>query len=114
MIGTNDVLRGLPGDVMDNISLIIDKIHNVSPTTLIFIESILPVQWADKCAIIESLNIQIQSICSAKKITFIPLYSLFKDNSTVINWAYYQSDGYHLTEAGYQVWETAIGGYIFS
>jgi lysophospholipase L1-like esterase len=114
MIGTNDVLNNTPGQVVNNISLIIDKIRATSPNTLIFIHSILPNKYTDKCIIIEGLNQQIQVLCEMKKVRFISIYSLFKSPSTVIVRPYFISDGLHLTNEGYQVWANAIKGLVMS
>ena len=61
MIGSNDVQKLHQDKVVDNISTIIDKIKAASPSTQIFVQSILPLKHASYDILIERLNPQIQA-----------------------------------------------------
>jgi hypothetical protein len=113
-IGTNNVLNRREGYVVSDLDLIIAKIRTVSPATKIFIISILPIKDNFSNTLIESLNNQIQSLCTQRGVKFISVYSLFKSSSTIINLDYYQADGIHLNETGYQVYADAIRSYVLS
>jgi lysophospholipase L1-like esterase len=113
-IGTNNVLNRHEGYVVSDLDLIIAKIKVVSPTTKIYIISILPIKSDFSNTLIENLNKQIQSLCDSRGVKFISLYGLFKSSSTIINLNYYQADGLHLNEAGYQVYADAIRSYVLS
>jgi lysophospholipase L1-like esterase len=112
-IGTNNILNRHEGALISDLSAIIDKIKAASPTTKIYIISILPVRDSFSCALIERYNSQIESLCNSKNVKFIYIYNLFK-TSTGINEAYYQADGLHLTAAGYRVYADAIRSYVLS
>jgi lysophospholipase L1-like esterase len=114
MIGSNNILNRHESILVDDISTIIEIIRAVSPTTQIFIHSILPVNNTFSNGLIENYNNLIQSLCNAKNVKFISLYSLFKDSKTIIKLNYYQPDGIHLTDAGYQVWANVIREYVLS
>jgi hypothetical protein len=114
MIGANNILSRHESVLVGDMATIIEKVRKASPGTQIFIMSILPVKNNFSNTLIESYNNQIQSLCTAKNVKFIYLYSLFKNSATLINSNYYLSDGIHLTEAGYQVFFNAIKGYILS
>jgi lysophospholipase L1-like esterase len=114
MIGSNNILNRHEGVLVGDISTIIDKIRTASPTTHIYILSILPVRDNFSDALIENYNNQIFSLCNGKNVKFVSLYNLFKSSATIITLNYYLPDGIHLTEAGYQVLANAIRGYVLS
>jgi lysophospholipase L1-like esterase len=112
-IGTNDIINRHEAFLVSNISTIIDKIRTASPSTKIHIMSILPIRDTFCCALIERYNDQISSLCHSKNVTFIYVYNLFKTSSG-INETYYQADGTHLNQEGYQVYADAIRSYVLS
>ena len=112
-IGTNDILNRHEAFLISSISTIIDKIKTASPATKIYVISILPTRDTFICSLIERYNDQIESLCRSKNVTFISVYRLFK-TSNGINETYYQTDGIHLTPAGYQVYADAIRGNVLS
>ena len=112
-IGANNILNRHEGLLISDISTIIDKIKTASPITKIYVVSILPVRDTLSCSLIERYNPQIESLCNSKNVKFISVYNLFK-TSTGINETYYQADGIHLNQAGYQVYADAIRSYVLS
>jgi len=99
--------------LISDISAIIDKIRTASPISKIYVISILPVRDTFSCALIERYNNQIESLCNSKNVKFISVYNLFK-TSGGINETYYQADGVHLNQAGYQVYADAIRSHVLS
>jgi hypothetical protein len=77
-IGTNNVLNRHEAYVVSDLDLIIAKIRAASPATTIFIISILPIKDNFSNTLIESLNNQIQSLCTQRGVKFISVYNLFK------------------------------------
>jgi lysophospholipase L1-like esterase len=113
-IGTNNVLNRHEAYVVSDLDLIIAKIRTASPATKIFIISLLPIKDNFSNTLIESLNNQIQSLCTQRGVKYISVYNLFISSSTIINLNYYQADGLHLNEAGYQVYADAIRASVLS
>jgi hypothetical protein len=113
-IGGNNVMNRHEGIVMDEIATIIDKIRTASPATAIFIHSILPCKSDFSNSLAEWLNVQIQSLCDRKGVRYISVYNLFKNSKTIINLNYYQGDGIHLNDAGYQAWANSIRPLVLS
>jgi hypothetical protein len=113
-IGGNNVMNRHESIVMNDISVIIAKIRNASPKTVIFLHSILPMKSDFSNSLSEWLNVQIQSLCAREGVKFINTYHLFKDSKTIINLKYFQSDGIHLNDAGYQLWANTIRPLVFT
>lgn len=114
MIGGNNILNRHEGVLLGDISTIVDRIRETSKNTRIYIHSLLPIKDNSANALIESYNNQIQSLCAAKDVKFLSIYSLFKSSPTIINPNYYIADGIHLTDAGYKAWANAIKDQVLS
>ena len=135
LIGINDIFsadipdRGkiTPSYVSKNILKIADQITSQSPSTKIFIQTILPINHEIYTEINDGfpehavpLPIQINKINSliknndlGNKYTIIDLHSAFVDEHGLMNGAY-STDGVHLNDAGYQVWVEYVGKYVQS
>ena len=120
MIGINDISQNYKNDYLcKNFERITQRIQNDSPETIIYIQSLLPVNNAfgrykkliNKEKQIEQLNKQLKSFCKRENIQFVNLYPLFLQKKRTLNPAY-TTDGLHLNEAGYQVWVKAIKNLI--
>lgn len=116
MIGINDISQNYNNDYLcKNFERIIQQIRKDSPETIVYIQSLLPVNNAfgrykkliNKEKQIEQLNKQLKSFCKKEKIQFVNLYPLFIQKKRTLNPAY-TTDGLHLNEVGYQVWASAI------
>lgn len=114
MIGLNDVRKRLEGQVVGNISTIIDKINAVSPGTKIFIHSILPMNHASYNEVTERVNPQIQALCERRGVTYLFIHNHFKAPNRVVDLSLYRTDGIHLNENGYSVWVNAIRRHVLS
>lgn len=116
MIGINDLRTGKDVPyVFANYEKIISEIRSASPVTVIYIESVLPVDnniAGPKFGIIDAqkiidLNSQIKSLADGNKIQFIDLYPNFcgADNRLYVEYA---KDGLHLNSHGYAEWKKLI------
>jgi lysophospholipase L1-like esterase len=121
MIGINDLGRGVsPDSVVKNILLINDYILQESPSTKVFIESILPVNASfGKFAGQVSKGVQVlrsnellKAVESKHRFEYIDLHSNFVDAQGLLD-AKYTNDGLHLTGAGYQHWRHLIYPKVF-
>lgn len=112
MIGTNDLAYGKkPGEIIDNYALIVRRIMEASPSTKIYLQSILPTN--DELHIdrqnsdIEIINMGIKRIAEVNGLTYIDLYSKFKDEKGNLN-PEYSMDGLHLNGEGYLLWKNEV------
>jgi lysophospholipase L1-like esterase len=112
LIGINDLLGAkIPADhVADNIIKIADLMHRESPSTKIYVQTILPTNHNEAVAAIHTVN----RILLAKKdasYNLIDLHSHFSDKTDHIK-PEYTVDGVHLSEAGYSVWIAQVQKYV--
>jgi len=112
MIGINDLSKNIPNAVIiQNIFSIIGRIHSESPKTIVFVQSLLPVNPGHKnfpprykkdTDIIE-INGQLKKYHEALKYTYLDLYAHFLDDKLLLDLRY-TTDGLHLNQAGYVHW----------
>ncbi len=121
MIGINDLGRGVsPDSVVKNILLINDFIQQESPSTKVFIESILPVNASfgkfpgqvSKGAQVILANQLLKDAAAKHRFEYIDLHSKFVDAQGLLD-VRYTNDGLHLTGAGYQHWRHLIYPKVF-
>jgi len=118
MIGINDLLNGKDvAHVATNYETILNKIKSESPDTIIYAQSVLPVnndvlksETADNQKII-ALNDKLKVLANERGIFFVDLYSAFSgaDNKMRRGYAW---DGLHPNSHGYAVWRDLIVQYI--
>lgn len=116
MIGTNDLAYGKKvDDIIGNYTKIIAQIKDDSPTTKLYVQSVLPVEdalhYTRPNAEIININDQLIEICKAEGITYIDLHSVFSDENGKLN-KEYSIDGLHLNGEGYEVWKKQIVEYL--
>lgn len=116
MIGINDIAKNIPDTViLKNYQTIIDRVTKESPTTQLFVQSILPVNKAftdfknhqNKDEHIVWVNAQLQSYCHEKHIRFVNLYQHFLDNNNQLS-KQYTNDGLHLNGNGFMHWKSIL------
>lgn len=112
LIGINDLSKGIPEDVvLENIFMIVSKVKRQSPSTKIFVQSILPVNPGfknfpsgyDLRESVSVINAQLGKIGTRFGYTFVDLYKNFLDKEGLLD-ASLSTDGLHLNGAGYQRW----------
>ncbi len=121
LIGINDIGRGASTDsVVVGVSKIINKIKRQSPTTKIYLQSILPVndsfgmfgghtkRWNE----IKPLNNKLEVLAKESSITYIDLYSKFVAPGTNKLNPTYTNDGLHLLGQGYMKWVDIVSPYV--
>ena len=105
-----------------NILKIADKIADQSPSTKIFIQTILPINHEIYIKInggfpdhpvplpvqINEINSLIKNNDLGNKYTIIDLHSAFVNKQGLMDSAY-SADGVHLNDSGYQVWVEYVG-----
>jgi lysophospholipase L1-like esterase len=118
MMGINDLLNGQNvSHVETNYEKVINKIRSESPDTVIYIQSILPINNdivetsnVDSQEII-TINEKLKTYADGNKIFFIDIYSSFcgADNKMFRTYAW---DGLHPSAYGYLVWKNLISPYV--
>ncbi len=120
LIGINDIARGKSvQEITATYRLILDKIKAESPATKVFIESVLPVNYAtvrmaslkDKTALILELNANLRALSADYNYTYVDLFNLMADDNNNLP-EKYSVDGLHLTYPAYKAWADAIREYV--
>lgn len=121
LIGTNDLARKISVDsVLKNILIIADYVHQQSPGTNLFVQSILPVnnvygKFADHTGNsleINETNKKLKSSATIHHYTFIDLSSFFSDLDGRLH-ANFTNDGLHLNGEGYLLWKHLVFPYVY-
>lgn len=121
MIGINDLGRTVsPDSVVKNILLINDYLQQESPSTQVFIQSILPVNpsfgkfpgQTSKQNQIVHVNTQLKAASAKHRFEYIDLHKDFVDAQGNLA-AQYTNDGLHLLGAGYMHWRHLIYPKVF-
>jgi lysophospholipase L1-like esterase len=113
-IGINDIAKNIPDKVIvDNIFTIVQRVKTGSPTTQIFVHSILPthdsvkIEYPDaynKNNHVVNINNQIKQKAKKKGFTFVDIYTILSDTNGKLTAKYAENDGLHLNTEGYQLW----------
>ncbi len=113
LIGVNDLSRNTPDEVIiENIFSIVGKIHSQSPTTVVYIQSILPTNesfknlhkaFSGKGEHVKTINAQLKKYAEKLKYTYVDLYSGFLDADGRME-SKFSYDGLHLNVTGYDHW----------
>jgi lysophospholipase L1-like esterase len=117
MAGINDMVNDNPAiNVATSVINLIEAIRQQSPTTKLFVESMLPInestgRWrtlAGRTDDIPLANMYIRAYCESKGITFVDLFHQMTYPYSNILRNELSADGLHITEAGYQIWAKEI------
>lgn len=121
MIGVNDLAKtSVPDSIAGNIRKIADKIMTETPTTKLYIQSILPVNdifqkqlaKTTKSDVIDQINKILEIMCKEKGITYIDINSSLKEKNGIKLDTAYSNDGLHLMADGYMIWKKIIEKYV--
>lgn len=112
LIGINDIAKDLPDAVIaDNCRKIIRRLKAGSPSTVIYLQSVLPVnpsypnfpQHYDKEDHIIRVNTLYRQVAEELKCKFVNLFPLFLNDQQRLD-AKLTGDGLHLNAKGYEIW----------
>ena len=117
MAGINDMVNDNPAiNVANSVISLIEAIRQQTPTTRLYVESLLPInestrRWrtlSGRTDDIPLTNMYIRAYCESNDITFVDLFhQMTYPNSNTLR-EELSSDGLHITEAGYQIWQKEI------
>lgn len=120
LIGVNDISRNIPDSIIvDNISKIVDRIQKESLATVIYIETVLPVNNTftkfknhyNKDEHISAVNVGIKNIAKTRNVNLIDSHQFFLDEKGKLH-RNYTHDGLHLTENAYLLWAKELKKYL--
>jgi lysophospholipase L1-like esterase len=118
LIGINDLSKHIPENViLQNMFAIVNLIHSQSPKTVVYVQSILPVnptvkdfpKGYDVNESVILLNRELSNMQKRVKYTFIDLNKSFRNVEGLMD-PRYTTDGLHLNSAGYQLWIKILKG----
>lgn len=121
LIGVNDLARGVSIDsVVKNILLTSAWLKQESPSTRLFVQSILPVSdvfkkfsgHSNKTDSILKLNNRLKSEAKNNNYQFIDLYPFFCNQQGKLD-EKFSNDGLHLIGEGYVLWQHLIFPYVY-
>ena len=121
LIGINDVDRGASADtIVERIGMIVDKIRKDSPSTKIYLQSVLPVSdhykmfngHTSRWEVVPEINKGLVRLAADRGVKYIDLYSHFIDNTTGKMNIEYTNDGLHLLGKGYKKWVGIVKPYV--
>lgn len=120
LIGTNDLARGIsPDSVVKNIRQIVAILHETSPKTQIFVQSIFPVNESfkkfgghtSKKAEIIQVNQSLKNLSDSLSFVYLDVYISLVDETGRMN-PKFTNDGLHLLGEGYLAWKKVIEKYL--
>jgi lysophospholipase L1-like esterase len=112
LIGINDIGKDIPDTVIaDNIRKIVTIINQGSPSTKVYVQSVLPVnpdfknfpQHYDKQEHVLHLNAILPKVIASTNCNFVNIFPLFLDSRQRLD-ATLSVDGLHLNTKGYGIW----------
>lgn len=121
LIGVNDLSRGVkPDSIVKNIQTIAQYLRSLSPTTKLYVQSILPVNpvyklfgnHTNKVAEINTINTTLASNAKANGYTYIDLNSHFSNEMGLLK-EQLTNDGLHQKGDGYLLWKHLIFPYVY-
>ena len=117
MAGINNMVNDAPCiDVAHQVIGLIDAIRQQTPSTKLYVESLLPIneesgRWrtlAGRTNDIPLTNMYIRAYCESSGITFVDLFHQMTYPKSNMLRDELSSDGLHITEAGYEIWAKEI------
>ena len=117
MIGVNDLGSNTPIEIIiENFNKIIQQIKDDSPSTKVYIQSILPTnsklyKGAATNRKIRELNVNLENLARNFGLDYIDIFSFLIDSDGGLDQRY-SNDGLHLLAEGYLVWKNVIEKYI--
>lgn len=119
MVGINDVSHNIAAhDIACSIIALVDYLHRLSPSTKVYVHSLLPfnstVYYASlsgKEEVVLQINRLLDEAAEEFGYTYINLRPHFSTPDGVLN-AEYSNDGLHLSGSGYALWARLLQPYI--
>lgn len=120
MAGVNDVSHDIPADsVAQSVLALIERIHAESPSTKVYLQSLLPINNSfgrykavfGKEQTVRDVNRLLRPVVESAGATWIDIHGLFADAEGNLR-ADLTNDGLHLLAPGYAIWRDALRPYV--
>lgn len=121
MAGVNDISNDLSvDDIIELYTMLIEKIRRDTPETILYIQSLLPVNedfhcWktmVGKTDTVYAVNTRLLRYALSQDLTYIDLFSLLAKPGTHSLRKELSIDGLHLRPAGYKIWSKALQPFL--
>ena len=112
MTGTNNIAMEDYGFLF-TYEKIIDLLQKSYAQKTIVITSLLPIELFSLGEAVPRVNKRLLDIARRKNIIYLDLYPLFLGADSRAISAYYEPDGVHLSEEGYETWAKALENMVF-
>jgi len=112
MTGTNNIAMEDYG-FLATCEKIIALLQENYKQTAIVMSSLLPIELFFLGDAVPRVNRRLKDIARDNNIVYLDLYPLFLGENSKAITAYYEADGVHLSEEGYEVWAAALEDEIF-
>lgn len=112
MTGTNNLAMEDYGFLL-TYEKIIELLKKNYPRAAIVMSSLLPIDLYFLGEAVPRVNKRLKNIAREKNSIFLDLYPLFLGEDSRPVRDYYEADGVHLSERGYQVWAAALERRVF-
>ena len=121
MAGINDMAGGTSStDVASRVISLIEKIRQQSPQTVLFVQSILPInesngRWKTLTGRTDDIpyaNMLIRAYCQSNDIMFIDIFKRMTRGRSNELRQDLTTDGLHLSEQGYKIWAFELRKYV--
>lgn len=112
-VGINDLLFGNPtAKIVDGYRAILERLRRESPSTIVVMHSVLPVNNHIKRvgvsnASIRVLNEALETLAIELRLSYLDLQAILTDGTGNLS-ASFTEDGIHLNGAGYERWRAAL------
>jgi lysophospholipase L1-like esterase len=112
MTGTNNIAMEDYGFLSTYEKIITLLQENYARATIVM-TSLLPIELFFLGDAVPRVNSKLQDIASNRNIVYLDLYPLFLGKDSRPIGAYYETDGVHLSEEGYEVWARTLEDIVF-
>ncbi len=112
MTGTNNIAMEDYG-FLSTYEKIISLLQENYAQAAIVMTSLLPIELFFLGDAVPRINRRLKDIARNNHIAYLDLYPLFLGEDSRAITAYYEADGVHLSEAGYEVWARALEDTVF-
>lgn len=112
LLGTNDFEKIAPRETQRNLNAIIHTIHDRSPRSEIFIQSVLPAPQRFRVSWVYDVNHVLRSVAVENHAHWIDLTPAFANGEVMRQEL--TVDGVHLNVTGYAVWKNELAPFVLA
>lgn len=109
MAGVNDLKNGASDhEILTNLNQIMAQLRQQHPQSRVVVHSILPTRWENiPSRRVRSLNARIAQLTDYHRLDYLDLHPSFSNDTGNLRQEL-TTDGLHLNQLGYQVWQLAL------